>query len=336
MRAAKVEDVDYIQFLIAAQRVYSACEASRCRVEPIAHDAYTRLLSRQPPDTAALWEEVEPLVQKEGGCLVLDDTTLDKPHARHMELVTRHWSGKHKRVVMGINLLTLLWTDGNAAIPCDCRLYDKPHEVEAAKEWKGKTKNEYFLEMLHMAKERGFHPKMVCFDSWYASIENLKAVRAHGWHFLTRLKSNRLVNPDNEGNVAVSTLSPPAAGQVVHLKEFGFVRLFRTAAPNGDAEYWITSQTEMTEAARVEWERQSFQIENYHRGLKQCCGVERCQHRSAGKQRNHILFALRAFVRLETHRLAFAVSWYEAKTDIVREAVRTYLERPTIQLRSFA
>ena len=44
--------------------------------------------------------------------LVLDGTTLDKPHARKMELVTRHWSGKHGRVVRGINLLTMLWTDG--------------------------------------------------------------------------------------------------------------------------------------------------------------------------------------------------------------------------------
>ena len=66
------------------------------------------------------------LVQREGGVLVLDDTTLDKPYARKMELVTRHWSGKHRRVVAGINLLTLLWTDGHALIPCDFRVYDKP------------------------------------------------------------------------------------------------------------------------------------------------------------------------------------------------------------------
>ena len=50
---------------------------------------------------------------------------------------------------------------------------------------------------------------------------------------------------------------------------------------------------------RVEWERQSFKIENYHRGLKQCCAVECCQCRSEAKQRGHILLSLRAFVRLE-------------------------------------
>lgn len=328
MNLPKVSEIDYIQFLVAAQKAFSCCEASRCQIDLIAHDSFVRLLERQPTDTKALWQEVEPLVNKIKGCLVIDDSTLDKPYARRIELVTRHWSGKHKRVVLGINLLTLLWTDGNAALPCDCRLYGE----EIKDNGKPKSKNEYFQEMLTTAKARGFHPEMVCFDSWYASIENLKLVRRNEWHFLTRLKSNRQVNPDNTGNVAVETLFPPAEGQIVHLKEFGFVRLFRTVAPNGDGEYWVTNCLEMTEEERQEWERQSFKIENYHRGLKQCCAVERCQCRSKVKQHGHIVLSLRAFVRLEVNRLATGISWYEAKLDIVRDAIRHYLAMPTVKI----
>lgn len=328
MPVPKVDDVDYIQFLIAAQKAFTCCEASRCQIDLVAHDSFVRLLARQPTDTLALWQEVEPLVDKGKGCLVLDDSTLDKPYARHMELVTRHWSGKHQSVVMGINLLTLLWTDGDAALPCDCRIYGEAQNEKATP----KSKNECFQEMLATAKERGFHPEMVCFDSWYSSIENLKLVRSLDWHFLTRLKSNRLVNPDRSGNVAVSTLLPPAKGQIVHLKEFGLIRLFLTVAPNGDGEYWITNHLEMTQEEREEWERQSFKIENYHRGLKQCCAVERCQCRSKVKQRGHILLSIRAFVRLEANRLETGMSWYEAKLDIVRDAIRAYLAAPTIQI----
>jgi len=40
-------------------------------------------------------------------------------YARHMGLVGRFWSGKHKRVVQGIDLVTLLWTDGDGLWPCD-------------------------------------------------------------------------------------------------------------------------------------------------------------------------------------------------------------------------
>jgi hypothetical protein len=51
--------------------------------------------------------------------------------AQKIELVTHHWSGKHQRVVRGINLQTLLWTDGKALIPCDFRVYHTPKTVRA-------------------------------------------------------------------------------------------------------------------------------------------------------------------------------------------------------------
>ena len=179
---------------------------------------------------------------------------------------------------------------------------------------------------------RGFAPTSVCFDSWYSSLENLKAVRAQGWHFLTRLKHNRQVNPDESGNVAVDTLGIAEEGMQVHLKGFGFIRVFRTVAPDGDAEFWATSRLEMSAPERAALERQCFAIENYHRGLKQCCGVERAQVRAADAQKRHIIFAVRAFVRLEAHRLRSGLSWYAAKASIVREAIRAYLTKPTVCL----
>lgn len=57
--------------------------------------------------------------------LVVDDSTLDKPYAQKMDLVQRHWSGKHHAVVEGINLSTLLWTDRDCHVPVDYRVYDK-------------------------------------------------------------------------------------------------------------------------------------------------------------------------------------------------------------------
>ena len=73
-------------------------------------------------------------------------------------------------------------------------------------------------------------------------------------------------------------------------------------------------------------------IEEYHRGLKQCTGVDRCQTRMSLAQRNHIGCAIRAFVRLEWHRFTTGISWIEAKFRIVREAVRNYLGQPTLTL----
>jgi len=323
MNPAKCDELDYIHFVIAAQRVFNCTEAARCQPEDTqaaSHDAFTRLLTRQPPDTEALWQETKGLVNLKGGLLVLDDTTLDKPYAKHIELVTRHWSGKHHKVVLGINLISLLWTDGNADIPTDFRVYDKPIG--------GKNKNEHFRDMLAVAKARSFQPNYVLFDSWYSSLDNLKLVNSYGWLWLSRLKSNRQVNPDGSGNVAISTLETGPEGKQVHLRGYGFIKVFREVSPNGDAEYWATNDLNMGLSQREELSKQAWSIESYHRGIKQCCGIEKAQVRSANAQVRHISFSIRAFVRLEVHRLKTGVSWYEAKTDIVRDAIRQYLAQP--------
>lgn len=67
-------------------------------------------------------------------------------------------------------------------------------------------------------------PEFVLFDTWYSSINNLKEIRKKGWHWLTRLKKNWLVNPDKTGNVAIELLTIPPEGMTVHLKEYGFIK----------------------------------------------------------------------------------------------------------------
>ena len=320
MNAPKVSESDYMQFLIAAQRVYSCVEAERVSPQAAAHDAYTRLLSRLPPDTEALWLEVESLVELTGGVFVLDDSTLDKPYARQMELVTKHWSGKHRQVVQGINLQSLVWSDGEKVLPTDCRLYAKAED--------GTTKNEHARTMFKTAKERGFSPEMTMFDSWYSGLDNLKLLQQQQWPWLCRLKSNRQVNPDNTVNVAVAQLDISSEGKIVHLKGYGMIKLFRTVAKDGDADYWATSQLDMTMEQFETYAQQAWVIETYHRAIKQCVGIEKAQVRSSKAQRNHILLALRAFVRLELNRLRTGVSWYQAKHEIVRDAIHDYLARP--------
>lgn len=331
MNAPQCTAIDYIDFLVASPRAVSGTEAARVqptRPRPPAHDAFTCLLHRLEPDPATLWAEAAPLVERHRGLLVLDDSPLDKPYARAMDLVTRHWSGKHRQVVAGINLLTLLWTDGAALLPVDYRVYDKARD--------GRTKNDHCRARLAVAQARGFAPECVAFDSWYASLENLKAVRGHGWRWLTQLKGNRLVNPAGTGNRPLAACAVSATGTRVHLQGYGFIRVLRIVAPDGDTEHWATDDQAMDEVTRLQYAEWAWGIEQYHRGLKQECGVERAQGRAGRAQRNHIGCAIRAFVRFEQHRLVTGVSWWEAKTGIVREAVRAYVAAPRYTLTSTA
>jgi hypothetical protein len=324
MNPPKVTDEDYINFIIATPREVTATEAGRVQPESKdapAHDAFSRLLSRLEPDPETLWTEAKTQIDLQNGILVLDDSTLEKPYSEFNALVYRHWSGKQRAVVSGINLITLLWSDGERCVPVDYRVFDKDRD--------GKTKNDHFAEMLMEASERGFNPELVCFDSWYASVENLKLVRALGWHFLTRLKSNRQINVNRSGLQAVSEAGLCGGdGTVVWLKGFGEIKVFRIFATDGTAEYWATSLQKMSEAERETQAKNAWRIEMYHRALKQQCLIERAQCRRLRPVLNHIGLCIRAFVRIESHCYREKMSWIEAKASIIRDAVRAYLSNP--------
>lgn len=325
--SSKCTDFDYINFLVAASNVYSCTEAARCYPstnDAPSHDCFTRLLQKQPLDTEPLWAEVRKFVTLKDGFLIVDDTVLDKPYSEKIGFVRYQWSGKHHHTVKGIGLITLVWTDGNIVLPVDFRIYNIEED--------NKTKNDHFLDMLYKAEERGFKPKYVMFDTWYASIKNLKAIRKKQWHFLTRLKSNRLVNPDNTKNIHVEEVEILRQGIVVHLREYGFIKVFRIVPTDGDTQYWATDVLDMDEPTRKDLGSKSWIIEEYHRGIKQFCGIEKCQARKKESQRAHILFSLRAFLRLEVQRIKKGISWFESKTKIHRVAAKTYLSKPRYNL----
>ena len=70
MNRAKCDVLDYIHFLVAAQKSFTCSESARCQPESAqspSHDAFARLLRRQPPDTEALWQETRGLIRPQDG-----------------------------------------------------------------------------------------------------------------------------------------------------------------------------------------------------------------------------------------------------------------------------
>ncbi len=110
-------------------------------------------------------------------------------------------------------------------------------------------------------------------------------------------------------------------GRIVHLKGFGMIKVFKTVSTKGDVEYWATDDLEIKQAKRKELSSTAWGIEEYHRGIKQCCGVERAQVRNARAILSHIQMSIRAFIHFEWQRLATGISRYEAKISIIRTAL---------------
>lgn len=161
-------------------------------------------------------------------------------------------------------------------------------------------------------------------------------VRGLGWKFLTRLKANRRVNPDREGLQAIADTEIGEGGRIVWLKGFGLIRVFRLIGTAGNVERWATNKLEMSQIERLKFASYNWQIEQYHRGIKQYCLIERAQCRRRRPWQNHINLCLRTFLRLESHCYHKGISWFEAKTGITRNAVRAYLANPRYSLISTA
>ena len=60
-----------------------------------------------------------------GGYLILDDTGVEKPSARRLGEAAWGWSSKHQKVVCGVSVGLLVWTDGQRRIPVACRVWHK-------------------------------------------------------------------------------------------------------------------------------------------------------------------------------------------------------------------
>lgn len=104
-----------------------------------------------------LYKEAKRLIRSDNGVLVFDDRTLDKPYSHQIERVTRHWSGKHHRIVQGINLISTIWTEDSAIVLVDFRIYCPDKDA--------KNKNDHLRDMLREADERMFQPGIYSRDA---------------------------------------------------------------------------------------------------------------------------------------------------------------------------
>ncbi len=68
-----------------------------------------------------------------------------------------------------------------------------------------------------------------------------------------------------------------------------------------------------------------WNIERFHRAIKQVCNVERFQVRNENPIKNHIC-AIKAYVKLEFMRLNKEIScWYQVKKELYVKVIREYI-----------
>lgn len=313
----------YSNFLIANHNRFSGLELARS-TQGMAHDSVNRWLLNSSFTPSDLWSDVKNIVDVTTGYLIGDDTLLEKRYSYQNELVKKQYSGNLHQLERGISLVNLLWTGllGEEYIPVDYRVYKK--------EFDDKTKNDHFREMLKRAKNRGFSPLYILFDTWYASIDNLKFITKKdqlNWQFICGLATNRQVSVVKNEYISIADLNlTDKQVKQVWLREYGFVLVCKTVDIKGDVTYLATSDLSLTDYDDFlsHYDRR-WQVEEFHRGIKQTTGLEKCYSTKATSQKTHIFASFTAFLKLERTRLKSNLSWYEQKAAISRRATISYL-----------
>lgn len=344
----------YVEYLLATPGNYT-CSNLAEHLDDTSHDAVSDYLQRERHTARNLWELAQPLIRDgPDAYLILDDSVQNKAYSRKIELVKRQYSGAEHGLVRGIGVVNLVHASaqppaGEAAsggfYPIDFRIYEPAHD--------GKTKNEHFREMLrHAFGDKQIQARTILFDTWYASVDNLKMVHRAGRVFITTLKANRLVSLSREaGYVHLDqvewTAERRALGVRVKLKEMPFhVQLFKAVAPDGDVDWLITNRLEVAgEAAEGAHDESGstlttdgvrdenavrWQIEELHRGLKQLCGTEKCQCRKQRSQRNHLALCYHAYLSLKVKAESLGQTMYQLRSGLFREYLCAELRHPRI------
>ena len=292
----------------------------------VSHDSINRFLERERFEPEDLFNEGKERIELVGGILSVDDSVLDKPYmdSRKADFVDYFWSGKHKRPVKGINLITLFYTDIHGiSVPVNYRLCDKSLD---------KTKNDSFQEMLVEVLSWGLSPSWITGDSWYSSIGNMKFIRKRGFNFMFGIENNRTISIERCQYIQIQTLEDWLDDeQTVYLKGYGMVKVFRQMYKKS-YRYYIMSHFDLDQLPtiiKMDFERvhaAHWSIERYHRAIKQVCNIEKFQVRKEHQIKNHVFCALKGFFRLECMRIEETIShWYEVQRNLFISAIRDFI-----------
>ena len=180
----------------------------------------------------------------------------------------------------------------------------------------------------------GLKPKIVTGDTWYSGLMNLKHVRNNGLDFLFGVEKDRLISLEKGSYIKVSDMPEfPEDGKIVYLKEFGKVRVFRQIFKEA-YRYYIMGVANLENLESVGYANfknahdQHWQIECFHRALKQVCNIEKFQVRKSHAIRNHIYCALKAFCKLEILKTRQIITnWYQIQRQLFNEIIAEFIKR---------
>ena len=342
MKAHPIADL-YSDYLLASFGATTATGLSELLEGEVSHDQVTRYLAGAKKTATDLWRTVKSFVrevQSEAGMLIIDDSIAEKPYTDENDIVGWHYDHSKDRILKGINFLTVLYRSQGVNVPVGFHLVAKTEKYTDPKTQKEKrrspvSKNDVCQDLIKQAVTNRLPFRFVLFDVWFASADPMAFIKQRQKRdFICPLKTNRKVawsQADKQRGryVRVDTLELEAqATREIYLEGVAFpLILVRQVFINEDGSigirYLVSSDTTLSFDALTTTYHERWEVECYHKSLKQNVSLAKSPTQTVTTQTNHFFAALCGFVKLERLKMGTKLNHFALKSKLYLNALRS-------------
>jgi hypothetical protein len=227
----------------------------------------------------------------------------------------------------------------DASLPVGFRLVSKTEQYVDPKDGKTKrrdpiSKNEHYQGLLRQACKNQILFRFVLNDVWYASAENMRFVKVElERDFIMPLKTNRKIalteGDKRQGKyVRVDELTLEVGEtQIVYLEGIDFPlvlckQLFVNEDGSQVVQYLVCSDVQLTAEQITIIYQKRWNVEEYHKSLKQNASLERSPTHTVCTQNNHLFASLCGYIKLELLKLSRHLNHFALKSTIYLRAMQ--------------
>jgi len=333
----------YSDYLISGFGQTTATGLSSLLDGEVSHDQLQRWLAGEQQTSADFWRIAKPHVRKierEDGVAIVDDSIAEKPYTDENDIICWHYDHSQQRTVKGINFVTCLYHSQGVSLPVGFELVRKTQRYMDPKDGKEKrrsdrTKNEMYRDLLQQAVKNQISFKYVLNDIWFASAENINFVKLTlKKEFVMPLKGNRKVALSKATKQSgryqrVDTLElEPMQPVIVYLEGVEFALLLtKQVFTNEDGstgiQYLVTSDTTLAGNGIATIYQKRWNVEPYHKSLKQNASLEKSPTQTVTTQTNHFFAALCGYIKLELLKSDTQLNHFALKAKLYLHAVQS-------------
>jgi hypothetical protein len=339
----KEKDLDlYTDYLLSINNQATATGLSAVLENEISHDYITRFLSKSQYTSKELWLNVKNTVRKieaEDAVLIFDDSIQEKASTDESEQICYHFDHTKGKNVKGLNILNALYHANDISIPIGFEIVKKPllycdlkdKNTGKVKRKSEITKNDYFREMFKAAVKNQLKFKYVLMDSWFGAVDNFEYILKYKKHFITAIKSNRLV---------ALSVEDKKRGKFIHVNDLELsdkqsikcylkgleqpVLIVRQIFTNKNESIGVLnlvcSDLSIDGESVATIYKKRWKVEEFHKSLKQNAGLAKSPTRTVITQNNHVFMSIFAVFKLECLKITHCLNHFALKTKLLLKA----------------